>query len=156
MVYRSALPNSNVVICIWNASELKYIDSLTNCCRALVTLVMSKAAFVLQSLVSYCAQYMNWNDRDLDLPVKLHAAHSIWIEMLMVRNSLMPLHAARDKWIEITGYDISLHAARSMWIEMSIIGCMLRAVCELKLSDSYTYSYMLRTACKLKELKEQC
>lgn len=30
MVYRSAPPNSNDIIYVWNASELKYVDSLTS------------------------------------------------------------------------------------------------------------------------------
>lgn len=40
MVYRSAPPNSNDIIYVWNASELKYIDSLTS----------TKSCFILRAV----------------------------------------------------------------------------------------------------------
>lgn len=40
MVYRSAPPNSNDIIYVWNASELKYVDSLTS----------TKSCFILRAV----------------------------------------------------------------------------------------------------------
>lgn len=57
MVYRSAPPNSNDIIYVWNASELKYVDSLTS----------TKSCFILRAVCELkCVLHIgsdNWSCR---------------------------------------------------------------------------------------------